>query len=90
MVPSDKFEKLLGIKVFREYIFSLFSKRVLDLMELVNEVAFCRLDKRLASLLLNRGVKIFASHQELADELGSVREMISRLLKNFQMRALFF
>ena len=83
MMPSNKFEKLLGIKVFREYIFSLFSKRVLDLMELVNEVAFCRLDKRLASLLLNRGGKIFASHQELAGELGSVREMISRLLKSF-------
>ena len=68
---------------FREFIFSLFSKRILGLMLLVEEVAFQKLDKRLATLLLRRGGRIDSSHQELADELGTVREMITRLLNSF-------
>ena len=52
-------------------------------MQLVEEVAFQRLDIRLASLLLRRGRYIKMSHQELADELGTVREMITRVLKSF-------
>ena len=55
MMPADAFENLLGVRVFREYIFSLFSKRILELMQLVEEVAFHKLDKRLAALLLSRG-----------------------------------
>lgn len=46
MLPADDFDHLLSIKVFREFIFSLFSKRVLDLMMLVDEVAFRKLDQR--------------------------------------------
>lgn len=83
MMPTDQFEKLLGVRSFREYIFSLFSKRVLELMQLVNEVAFEKLDKRLAAFLLKKGNLIRMSHQEMADELGTVREIITRLLKNF-------
>ncbi len=52
-------------------------------MQLVEEVAFHKLDRRLASLLLRRGREIKISHQELADELGTTREMITRLLKSF-------
>ncbi len=52
-------------------------------MQLVEEVAFQRLDKRLASFLLQRGKHIKMSHQELADELGTVREMVTRLLHSF-------
>jgi CRP/FNR family transcriptional regulator len=52
-------------------------------MQLVEAVAFHKLDRRLAALLLLRGRFIEASHQELADELGTVREMISRVLKSF-------
>lgn len=83
MVTANDFENLLGSRVFREFIFSLFSKRILELMHLVEEVAFEKLDRRLASLLLRRGKYIKMSHQELADELGTVREMITRLLKSF-------
>ena len=77
MMASDDFEKLLTSKVFREYIFSLFSKRILGLMQLVEAVAFHKLDKRLATTLLRRGTSISVSHQELADELGTVREMVT-------------
>jgi CRP/FNR family transcriptional regulator len=83
MMASPDFDNLLTSKVFREFIFSLFSKRILGLMQLVEEVAFEKLDKRLASLLLRQGDFIKASHQELADELGTVREMVTRLLNSF-------
>lgn len=68
---------------FRDYIFSLFSERLTDLMELVSAVAFQKLDQRLAALLAAKSSPIHATHQALADELGSAREMVSRLLKNF-------
>lgn len=83
MMTANDFENLLSSRIFREFIFSLFSKKILELMQLVEEVAFQKLDKRLASLLLRRGRYIKMSHQELADELGTVREMITRLLKSF-------
>jgi CRP/FNR family transcriptional regulator len=57
-------------------------------MELVEEVAFHRLDQRLARLLLSRGDDIHATHQALAEELGSVREIVSRLLKGFAAQGL--
>lgn len=84
VISPDMFEKLLSIhKPFRDYIFSLFSERLTDLMQLVSAVAFQKLDQRLAVLLANKPSPIHATHQALADELGSVREIVSRLLKNF-------
>ena len=69
---------------FRESVFSLFSERLTGLMQLVEEVAFRKLDQRLAGWLVARGPQIAASHQAIADELGSVREIVSRLLKQFE------
>lgn len=69
---------------FREMAFNLFAERLTGLMQLVEEVAFRKLDQRLAAWLLERGPLIAVSHQEVADELGSVREIVSRLLKQFE------
>ena len=60
-----------------------FAERMAELMQLVEEVAFRKLDQRLAALLLGKGCVVHTTHQQLADELGSVREMVSRLLKGF-------
>ena len=58
-------------------------------MQLVEEVAFARLDQRLAGLLLARNESVLnITHQQLADELGSVREIVSRLLKGFAEQGL--
>ena len=86
MMPANDFDHLLSIKVFREFIFSLFSRRVLDLMLLIDEVAFRKLDQRLARLLISKGTTLEMSHQQLADELGTVREMITRILSGFADR----
>jgi CRP/FNR family transcriptional regulator, anaerobic regulatory protein len=86
-LPPALFHRLLAEhKPFRDYVFSLFSERLADLMALVEAVAFQKLDQRLAALLLRKGGVVRATHQGLADELGSVREMVSRLLSNFQDR----
>jgi CRP/FNR family transcriptional regulator len=84
VLPPAAFRTLMAdCPPFRDYIFSLFAERLTDLMELVSAVAFQKLDQRLAALLLSRPSPLLATHQVIADELGSAREMVSRLLKGF-------
>jgi CRP/FNR family transcriptional regulator len=83
MMPRALFDEMLAEPPFRDFVFHLFSERIAELMQLVEEVAFRKLDQRLAGLLLGKGRVIHATHQQLADELASVREMVSRLLKGF-------
>jgi len=84
LLPASAFHALLGsCEAFRSYVFHLFSERLTDLMQLVSAVAFQKLDQRLARLLIGKPCPIHATHQVLADELGSAREMVSRLLKGF-------
>jgi CRP/FNR family transcriptional regulator len=88
LLPRPLFDEMLGEPVFRDFVFSLFSERMAELMQLVEEVAFRKLDQRLAALLLGKGRMLHTTHQQLADELGSVREMVSRLLKGFAEQGL--
>lgn len=85
VLPLPLFSSLIiQNPVFRDFVFHLFSERIANLMELVEEVAFTRLDQRLAKQLLSRPDNVLnITHQQLANELGSVREIISRLLKGF-------
>lgn len=70
--------------VFRRFVFGVFAERLADLMTLVEAIAFQRLDQRLAAALLGHGPVVHASHQALADQLGTVREIVTRLLKQFE------
>ncbi len=83
LLPRALFDRLLDAPPFRDFIFRLFAERIAELMQLVEEVAFHKLDQRLANLLLGKGRQLRTTHQQLADELASVREMVSRLLKGF-------
>ena len=84
LLPAATFQFLIGTQeAFRSYVFHLFSDRLTDLMQLVSAVAFQKLDQRLAHLLANKPSPIHATHQALADELGSAREIVSRLLKGY-------
>lgn len=69
---------------FRQFVFGIFADRLADLMALAEAVAFQRLDQRLAGTLLGHGAVVASSHQALADELGTVREIVTRLLKRFE------
>lgn len=73
-----------GHEPFRRFVFGVFADRLADLMALAEAVAFQRLDQRLAAALLGHGEVLHSSHQVLADELGTVREMVTRLLRRFE------
>lgn len=86
-IPPDVFQSLMiESEPFRRFVFSMYGERLSEVMELVDEVAFRKLDQRLAQLLVHRGPVIDTTHQKLADELGSVREIVSRLLRSFETR----
>jgi CRP/FNR family transcriptional regulator len=89
-VPREVFDDLVGqSKAFRNFVFAAFSKRITDLFLMIDEVAFQRLDVRLADRLiaLSGGDDVVATtHQKLSVELGTAREVISRQLQNFQKR----
>ena len=85
--PAD-FETALADAGFRAYVLGLFAERMADLTALIEAVAFQRLDGRLAAALLGHGAQVRATHQTLADELGTVREMVTRLLHRFEREGL--
>jgi CRP/FNR family transcriptional regulator len=86
-IPPALFQQLLlEHEPFRRFVFGMYGERLAQVMELVEEVAFRRLDARLARLLVQRGPVVAATQQKLADELGSVREIVSRLLRQFESR----
>ena len=87
MIPADIFQDWVNrFPFWREFVFDLLSQRLASVIEIVDEVAFGRMDQRVASFLLERHeqhMPINVTHQEIADELGSSREVISRILGNF-------
>lgn len=84
VVSPPGFEQWIEHPAFRRFVFSIFADRLADLMALAEAVAFQRLDQRLAGALLGRGGALRVTHQALADELGTVREIVTRLLARFE------
>lgn len=89
-VPRQLFDDLVARSPdFRAFVFAAFSKRITDLFLVIDEVAFQRMDVRLAQKLLGLGAagdSVQTTHQKLAVELGTAREVISRQLQEFQRR----
>ncbi|MCK5396562.1 MAG: Crp/Fnr family transcriptional regulator, partial [Gammaproteobacteria bacterium] len=90
-IPVKQFNQVLQhSSIFRELVFSAFSSHLSDLITLVEEVAFGKLDVRLAKHLLehcdNEGT-LTSTHQNIATELGSAREVISRQLKELESKS---
>ncbi|HSW33535.1 MAG TPA: Crp/Fnr family transcriptional regulator [Steroidobacteraceae bacterium] len=84
VLPKPVFDELLSTHApFRQYVFSLFAERLTELMALVEAVAFHKLDRRVAGALLGHGRVVELTHQQLADEVGSVREIVTRILRSF-------
>jgi len=89
-IPKSAFEEAIARSAgFRRVVFADYSHRISDLMHVVEEVAFERLDKRLAQRLMDLagpdGV-VSATHQDLAAELGTAREVVGRQLKELVRR----
>jgi CRP/FNR family transcriptional regulator, anaerobic regulatory protein len=78
-------------EAFRAFALDQYSRRMAEIMELVEEVAFRRVDERLAQVLLElaagaSGKVVKATHQRLADHVGTSREVVSRILKDWEER----
>jgi len=84
LITPPVFVQWLEAPVFRNSVLGLFAERMADLTGLIDAVAFQRLDQRLAASLLGRGQSLALTHQQLANELGTVREIVSRLLRRFE------
>jgi CRP/FNR family transcriptional regulator len=78
------FARWTAFEAFRRHVLGVFGDRLADLMALAEAVAFQRLDQRLAAALLGHGDTLHSTHQALADELGTVREIVTRLLRRFE------
>jgi CRP/FNR family transcriptional regulator, anaerobic regulatory protein len=89
-IPRPVFDDLLArSKGFRDFVFATYSRRITDLFLVIEEVAFQRVDIRLAQKLLelsDAGGLVKTTHQKLAAELGTAREVVSRQLQEFLRR----
>ncbi|MEL7090698.1 MAG: Crp/Fnr family transcriptional regulator [Pseudomonadota bacterium] len=89
-IPRQTFDDLVARSpVFREFVFTAYSKRITDLFVLIDDIVFQRMDVRLAARLLELagdGDTVRATHAVLGTELGTAREVISRTLSEFQRR----
>ena len=85
-IPAHVFHRCLEQSVFfREFVFRNFSKRLTDVIKRMEALSFGTVDQKLAKVLLADQTKtINKSHHELALEVGSVREVVSRHLKRFE------
>lgn len=87
-ISRPAFEELLARSpVFRHFVFEGLSQRMMALFHLVEQVAFARVDSRLAEKLLELShgrQQIDVTQAQLAAELGTAREVISRALGEFQ------
>lgn len=89
-IPRQTFDRLVATSEdFRRFVFATYSKRITDLFLVVEEIAFQRMDIRLAQKLeelAGEADVVKATHQQLATELGTAREVVSRQLQEFQRR----
>lgn len=87
MIPATILQEWLKRnEIWRNYLFSLLSSRLSNVASTVDQVTFQKIDQRLTDLLLreNKDNFIKMTHLEMASELGTAREVISRALKEFE------
>lgn len=89
-LPRALFDQMVAeVPEFRDFVFTAYSRRIVDLFRIIDEVAFGRIDIRLAGRLLalaGEAAELRITHQGLATELGTAREVVSRQLTEFQRR----
>jgi len=88
LIPANAFHQLMiDSAVFRKFVMTNYGALISDLIVLLDEVAFHSLDARLAKVLLDaKSNQITRTHQQIADELGTAREVVSRQLKRLELK----
>jgi CRP/FNR family transcriptional regulator, anaerobic regulatory protein len=91
LIPSVKLrEWITNFPSFNYFIYQMFNNRYLDLIDTIDQLIFNRLDERLLIYLneksaLSGNRQLFITHQQIATEMGTAREVISRLLKKLEL-----
>jgi CRP/FNR family transcriptional regulator len=93
LVPSPVFAGLVEEQpAWRRFVFGLYARRLENVLALVEEVAFRRMDERLAAFLLEHaadpGSAVRQTHARIAAELGTSREVVTRILADFESQGL--
>lgn len=87
LIPKEKLEALMGFRTWRNFVMHAFRDRFAELIDALNSIAFTQLDERLIKYLKEKSAgekEILITHQEIAEDLNSSREVISRLLKQLE------
>lgn len=93
LIPAGDARRWLAESTaWRDYIFGLVATRLTNIISVVEDVVFRRMDRRIADHLCARlkksGHRLLVTHQEIASELGTSREVVSRILKEFEQEGL--
>nr|WP_314867540.1 Crp/Fnr family transcriptional regulator [uncultured Flavobacterium sp.] len=92
MIPVAKMEEWLGkYKSWRKYVFNNYNNRLKEMLSAIDSLAFMNMEERLLNYLfekckINNSHEIFSTHKEIAYDLHSSREVISRLLKALEIK----
>ncbi|MCX6187435.1 MAG: Crp/Fnr family transcriptional regulator [Bacteroidetes bacterium] len=93
-IPIDKVNLLIkDYPEWLDYIFRLYHKRFEELLDVVNAIAFKKLDERLLDFIkkkcsINNNKTLIITHESIANELGTARVVVSRLLKQMEQEGL--
>jgi CRP/FNR family transcriptional regulator len=93
LLPAQNFLNMMAMhEEMRAFVHSHINERLASIMSLVSEIVFGKLDERLISYLLEKSEnsKLRITHQKIANDLGTSREVVSRLLKDFQRQGRIF
>lgn len=84
-VPSESLRDIIAdSSEFRDFVFEGVSARMAEAIELIEDLAFGTVEHRVARWLLSRSTPITVTHSEIADDVGTAREVVSRILKDFE------
>jgi CRP/FNR family transcriptional regulator len=89
LVPFQNFRRMVAeSEQMRGFVFTIMGQRLTSVMELVEEVAFGRMDQRLLEYLIEKSGdgQLETTHQKIANDLGTSREVVSRLLKDLERK----
>lgn len=90
LIPAEVLRNLVAeYEEMRTFVFSLIHQNLATTLELIVEVAFRRMDERLMNYLVEKSENscLFTTHQNIANDLGTAREVVSRLLKDFERKS---
>jgi CRP/FNR family transcriptional regulator len=91
LLTAQDFRKLFARhEEIRAFVFSIINQCFASVMEFLNEVTFNKMNQRLIDYLVEKSEdgKLLATHQKIASDLGTAREVVSRLLKDFETKGM--